>query len=148
VTAFIAFALLDVPFALPLALLVAITDLIPLIGATIGAVVSVIVAVATVDIWPSAVILALFFIAYQQLENYLIAPRVMRNSVDIPSIAVLVAALVGASVLGLVGALMAIPVAAVVKVLGAEQLQARDEEEARPEPGLLMATEERRRTQA
>jgi predicted PurR-regulated permease PerM len=143
VTAFVAFILLDVPFALPLALLVAVTDLIPLIGATIGAVVSVVVAVATVDIWPNAVLLAIFFVVYQQLENYLVAPRVLRNSVDMPSIAVLVAALVGASVLGLVGALMAIPIAAVIKVLAAEQLRARDEADAQPDPGLLVVTEER-----
>ena len=62
----------------------AITDLIPLIGATLGAVVCRWWRVATTDLWPNTVLLAVFFLAYQQLENYLIVPRVMRNSVDMP----------------------------------------------------------------
>lgn len=127
ITTFIALALLDVPFALPLAVFVAVTDLIPLVGATLGAVVCTVVAVATTPLWPNTVLVVVFFVAYQQLENYLIAPFVMRNSVDMPSVAVLLAALLGGSVLGLVGALMAIPIAAVVKVLVSPML---------PEPDL------------
>jgi predicted PurR-regulated permease PerM len=69
-----------VPFALPLAVTVAFTDLIPMVGATLGATICVIVSAFTADIWPRAVIVLVFFIAYQQLENYLIAPRVLRNS--------------------------------------------------------------------
>jgi predicted PurR-regulated permease PerM len=130
VTSFIALFALDVPFALPLAVFVAITDLIPLVGATLGAVVCVVVSVATTDLWPNAVLVAVFFLAYQQLENYVIAPYVLRNSVDMPSIAVLLVALVGASVLGLVGALMVIPIAAAVKVLATPMLRARDEAQA------------------
>ncbi|HET8661284.1 MAG TPA: AI-2E family transporter, partial [Micromonosporaceae bacterium] len=65
----------------------------------------------------------------QQLENYLIAPRVLRDSVDISAIAVLFAALVGASVLGIVGALMAIPVAAALRVIVGDRIRARDEAE-------------------
>ena len=102
---------------LPLAVAVAIADLIPMIGATLGAVICLLVSVLTVGIWPRSVIVLLFFIAYQQLENYLIAPRVMRNAVDMSSVAVLLAALIGGAVLGLVGAIMAIPVAATVKVV-------------------------------
>ena len=67
---------------------------------------------------------------YQQLENYLIAPRVLRNSVDMPSVAVLLAALLGGSVLGLVGALMAIPVAAAIKVIVSPVMSARDAADA------------------
>jgi predicted PurR-regulated permease PerM len=126
VTTFLALSLLKVPFALPLAFFVALTDLIPMIGATLGAVVCTIVALATTPFWPNAVLVAIFFILYQQLENYLIAPRVLRNTVDIPAVAVLLAALLGASVLGLVGALMAIPVAAAIKVLFTPVLRARD----------------------
>ena len=125
-TSFIALAALQVPFALPLAVFLAVFDLIPLVGATIAALVCTIVAVATTDIWPNAVLLALFFVLYQQIENYLIAPRVYRNSVDISSVAVLLAALVGASILGLVGALMAIPIAAAAKVIANPMLEARD----------------------
>lgn len=131
--AFLALTLLRVPFALPLAVLVAVTDLIPLIGATIGAVICVIVAAATGNLWPQTVLLAVFFIVYQQLENYVIAPRVLQNSVDISSIAVLFAALVGASVLGIVGALMAIPIAAALRVIVGDRIRARDEAEEEAE---------------
>src|SRR4029453_7613741 len=75
------------------------------------------VAVFTRGIWPEAVVVLLFFIAYQQLENYLIAPRVFRNTVDMSAVAVLLVALIGGTVLGLAGAVMAIPVAAAVKVV-------------------------------
>jgi predicted PurR-regulated permease PerM len=137
VTTYLVLLLLDVPFALPLAVFVAITDLIPLIGATLGAVVCTIVAVATTNLWPNVVLLALFFVAYQQLENYLIAPRVLRNTVDMSAVSVLLAALLGGSVLGLIGALVAIPIAAAIKVLATPMLEARDAAEVAPagEPG-------------
>jgi predicted PurR-regulated permease PerM len=117
VSTFLCLELVQVPFALPLAVVVAITDLIPMIGATIGAAVCVLVAVFTVDLWPGAVVVLLFFIVYQQIENYLIAPRVLRNTVDLSSVAVLLVALIGGSVFGVVGAVMSIPIAAAVKVV-------------------------------
>lgn len=126
VTAFLALSALRVPYALPLALLVAVTDLIPLIGATLGAAICLVVSAATTDLWPTTVLAGLFFLVYQQIENYVISPRIIRRSVDISSIAVLLAAMIGASVLGLVGALMAIPVAATIKVIIADRLRARD----------------------
>ncbi len=129
VTAFIALWALGVPFALPLALIVAITDLIPLIGATIGAAICMIVSVATTDIWPTTVLVGLFFLVYQQVENYVIAPRVLRNTVDISSVAVLFAALVGASILGVIGALVAIPVAAAAKAIISDWIRDRDAQE-------------------
>jgi predicted PurR-regulated permease PerM len=130
VTTFIALLALRVPFALPLAFFVAITDLIPMVGATLGAIVCTIVAAATTDLWPGAILVAVFFIVYQQLENYLIAPRVLRDSVDMPSVGVLLAALLGGSVLGLVGALMAIPIAAAIKVIVSPVIRARDAADA------------------
>jgi predicted PurR-regulated permease PerM len=126
VTSFLAMSALKMPGALPLAVFVAVTDLIPLIGATLGAVVCTVVAIATTNFWPQVVLLLVFFLLYQQLENYLIAPYVLRNTVDMTSVAVLLAALVGASVLGLVGALIAIPVAAAIKVIATPWLEARD----------------------
>jgi predicted PurR-regulated permease PerM len=116
VSTFICLEIVRVPFAVPLAVTVALTDLIPMIGATLGAVICVVAAVFTVGIWPRSVIVLLFFIGYQQLENYLIAPRVIRNTVDLSAVVVLLAALVGGAVLGLIGAIMAIPVTAAVKV--------------------------------
>jgi len=120
---------LGVPFAVPLAFVVALCDLIPMIGAALGAVVCVLAALLTTELWPTTVIVALFFVAYQQLENYLIAPRILRHTVSLSAPAVLLASLIGGTVLGLVGALMAIPVAAGLKVIMAERLQARDEVE-------------------
>src|SRR5919106_257598 len=103
IASYLAFRLLGVSFAVPLAFLVALFDLIPMIG---------------------ALLVAAFFVAYQQVENYLIAPRVLRTTVDIGASAVLLAGLIGATLLGLVGALMAIPVAAALNVLLNERLAA------------------------
>ncbi len=124
IASYLAFLVIHVPFAIPLAILVAFTDLIPMVGATLGAVACVAVAAFAASIWPTAVLAAAFFVAYQQLENYLIAPRILRSTVDISAAAVLLAGLVGATVLGLVGALMAIPVAAAMKVLYAQRVAA------------------------
>jgi predicted PurR-regulated permease PerM len=133
--AFVCFTALKVPFAVPLAFVVALTDLIPMIGATLGAIIAVILTLFASKLWPTTVLVALFFVVYQQLENYLIAPRILRSTVNLSAAAVLVAGLIGATALGLVGALMAIPVAAAMKVLLTEQLQARDAAEAKAEAG-------------
>jgi predicted PurR-regulated permease PerM len=125
VASYIAFSLLGVPFAVPLAFVVAICDLIPMIGATLGAVIGVTVAVFSTDLWHT-ILVAAFFVAYQQLENYLIAPRVLKTTVELGAAAVLIAGLIGATVLGLVGALMAIPIAAAVNVLLNERLLAHE----------------------
>ena len=123
---FIAFSVLGVPFAVPLAFVIAICDLIPMIGATLGAVIGVTVALFSTDLLPTTVLVAAFFVAYQQLENYLIAPRVLKTTVELGAAAVLISGLIGATVLGLVGALMAIPVAAAFNVLLNERLVAHE----------------------
>ncbi|WP_433050576.1 AI-2E family transporter [Dactylosporangium sp. CS-033363] len=133
VSSFICLFALGVPFALPLAVYVALTDLIPMIGATVGAAGCCIVALVTGDV-TSTVVLIVFFLLYQQLENYLIAPRVLRNTVDMSSVAILLAALTGGAILGLVGALMAIPVAAAVKVLMTPVVETLNEPPAREPP--------------
>jgi len=124
--AFAALTGLAVPFAVPLAFVVAVCDLIPMIGATLGAAVCVLVALLATSLWPTTVLVAAFFVLYQQLENYLVAPRVMRGAVKLSPTAVLLAGLTGGTALGLIGALMAIPVAAGVTVLLSEHLKARD----------------------
>ena len=83
VAAFAVFTALGVPFAVPLALAVALCDLIPMIGATLGAVIGVLATLLTTELWPTTVIVAIFFVAYQQLENYLIAPRILRHTVSL-----------------------------------------------------------------
>jgi predicted PurR-regulated permease PerM len=141
ISSYLAFRLLEVPFAVPLAFLVAVFDLIPMIGATLGAVVGVTVALFTSPLWPTTVLVAAFFVAYQQVENYLIAPRVLRTTVDIGASAVLLAGLIGATLLGLVGALMAIPVAAALNVLLNERLAAREAAAAAAGPDPAAAAE-------
>lgn len=133
VAAFACLELVRVPYALPLAVIVAITDLIPMIGATLGAVVCLVVSVFTVGIWPRSVIVLLFFIAYQQTENYLIAPRVMHSTVDLAAAEALLAALIGTTLLGLVGAIMAIPIAATIKVITSQSV-ASEEDAGSPPP--------------
>ncbi|RMI33318.1 AI-2E family transporter [Nocardia stercoris] len=115
--------LLHVPFALPLAVTVGLADLIPLVGATLGAIVCVVVTVATTGIWAAIVVVA-FFLGYQAVENYILVPRVLHNAVDLSSMTVLLCALAGGTLLGLVGALMAIPFAAAVKVVFSPRISA------------------------
>jgi predicted PurR-regulated permease PerM len=102
-------------FAVALALLVALLDVIPMIGATIGAVIVCAIAFATDP--TTGLICVLFYIAYQQVENYVIYPRVMSRSVEIPGALTVIAALIGGSLLGVVGALLAIPTAASILLL-------------------------------
>lgn len=131
--AFVALSLLDAAAPLPLAITVAVTAIIPLIGATLGAIISVVVTALATEIWPTAVVLLVFFLIYQQTENYLIAPRVQRSAVDLSAPAVLLAGIIGASIQGLLGALMAIPLAAAIKVVIIEQIEAH-ERDAAPRP--------------
>jgi predicted PurR-regulated permease PerM len=101
------------PFAL--AVVVAICDLIPQIGATIGAVVVSIVGFATSV--TAGIACVIFFVVYQQVENYLIYPTVMRRSVKVSDVAAVVAALLGVALFGVLGALVAIPMVAAVQLI-------------------------------
>jgi predicted PurR-regulated permease PerM len=105
-----------VPFAVALGLLVGLLDLIPLAGATIAAVVVVLVAIAASGV-TAAIIVGVFFIVYQQVENHLIQPLVYGRTVQLSPLAVLVSVLVGAELAGVLGALAAIPVAGALQVL-------------------------------
>ena len=105
-------------YAIALAFVVFLLDVIPMIGATIGAVIVSAIAFAT-D--PSAgVACVIFYVIYQQVENYVIYPRVMSRSVNIPGSVTVIAALTGASLLGVVGALLAIPTAAAIMLITRE----------------------------
>lgn len=117
---------IDLQYALALALLVALFDLIPMIGATHGA--AVVTLVALVDSVPKALACVAFYVAYQQFENYFICPRVMKRSVDVPPALSVVAALIGGALLGVVGALLAIPTAAAVLLIVREVLIPRQDE--------------------
>jgi len=102
-------------YAVALATVVALLGVIPMIGATLGAVVVVAIGFAT-DV-RTGIICIVFYVIYQQVENYLIYPRVMSRSVDLPGAVIVISALVGAAVLGVVGALLAIPTAAGILML-------------------------------
>ncbi|HZB28762.1 MAG TPA: AI-2E family transporter [Streptosporangiaceae bacterium] len=115
-----------IPYALALALIVMITDLIPLIGASIGAVLVTLVGFLTGV--PEGIACAAFFLVYQQVENYLIAPRVMKRSVDVQPAVTIVAALIGGTLLGVVGALLAIPAAAAISLIVREVVLPRQEQ--------------------
>ncbi len=113
-------------YAVALAFVVALLDVIPMIGATIGAVIVTAIAFAT-DV-QTGVICIIFYVAYQQIENYVIYPRVMARSVDIPGAVTVIAALVGAALLGVVGALLAIPTAAAVLLVLREVVVKRQDQ--------------------
>jgi predicted PurR-regulated permease PerM len=125
VTSYIFLEFLGVPYALALALIVAVTDLIPLIGATIGAVIVTIVAFLTGV--PEGIASVVFYVIYQQVENYLLYPRVMKRTVDVQPAVTVVAALVGAALLGVIGALLAIPTAAAISLVIREVIMPRQE---------------------
>jgi predicted PurR-regulated permease PerM len=97
-------------YAVALALVVAILDFIPLIGATLGATVVTLIGFATS--LPIGIICIVFFVIYQQVENYVIYPRVMRTSVNVPGYLTVIAILIGGTLMGVVGAMLAIPTAA------------------------------------
>jgi predicted PurR-regulated permease PerM len=115
ITSFIALLIIGVPFAAALAFFVAIMDLIPSIGATLGAAVAAIVA-AFAGL-PEFIATVAFFIVYQQVENYVIQPRVMGRTVEVSAGVVILAVLIGGALLGVLGALLAIPTAAVIRIV-------------------------------
>jgi predicted PurR-regulated permease PerM len=106
-------------------MVVFLTGLIPLIGATIGAVVLTIVALFSS--LQAGIVVAVWFLIYQQLENYLLYPRIMQRSVDVSPAATVVAVLIGGSLLGVLGALLAIPIAAAVQLVVQEVLAPRQD---------------------
>ncbi|PZS02458.1 MAG: AI-2E family transporter [Pseudonocardiales bacterium] len=107
--------LLGVPYPLALALIVTITDVIPLVGASIGAVIATTTAFF-VSV-PVGIGTAAFYLVYQQVENYFIYPRVMKRAVDVNPAAAIVGVLVGGAVFGVVGALLAIPTTAAIALI-------------------------------
>jgi predicted PurR-regulated permease PerM len=114
-SSFVFLLILGVAYPYALAVLVAITDLIPQIGATLGAVVVSIVGFATS--LHAGIACVIFFVIYQQVENYLIYPTVMRRAVKVSDLAAILSVLVGVALMGVVGALIAIPVVAAIQLI-------------------------------
>ena len=114
-SAALALFLLGVPYFYVLALVAAIGELIPIVGPLLAAIPAVIVALTVSPALALAV--AGFFFAQQQVENHLLAPKVMEQRVGVSAVAVIIALLVGGSLLGIVGAILAVPTAAILQVL-------------------------------
>ncbi|MEV0398176.1 AI-2E family transporter [Polymorphospora rubra] len=112
---FIALTVLGVPFAPLIALFVGITDLIPLVGATIGAVVAVLAGFT--QSMTAGIVLIVFFVVYQQVENHLLQPVIFARTVKLNPLTVLISILIGVELAGIAGALLAIPVAAMIQIV-------------------------------
>ncbi|TML60351.1 MAG: AI-2E family transporter [Actinobacteria bacterium] len=112
-----------VPYAVALGLIVAILDLIPLAGATLAAI--IVGAVAFLHSIPAGIIVIVFFILYQQVENHILQPVVYGRTVQLSPLVVLISVLIGAELAGVLGALAAIPVAGSLQVVFVDWLRHR-----------------------
>ncbi len=120
ITSFIMLKILGVPYAAALSVIVFALDLIPLIGATLGAVLVGLVILIAGD-WPIDVIVwAIFSIVYQQVENNVIQPRIQSKAVALEPFLVVVSVLFGSTLFGVLGALLAVPVAAAIQIAARE----------------------------
>jgi predicted PurR-regulated permease PerM len=133
IAATVVLLILGVPYAVALGLVVAIFDLIPLAGATIAAI--IVCTVGFLHTLTAGIILIIFFVLYQQLENHVLQPLVYSRTVRLSPLAILISVLVGAKIAGVVGALAAIPVAGSIQVILASWLEER--RKRRPAPATI-----------
>ncbi len=132
----IVLSVMGVPYAVALGLVVAILDLVPLAGATLAAV--IVTSVAFFESVPAGIVVLIFFVVYQQVENHVIQPLVYSRTVQLSPLAILIAVLIGAKLAGVLGALAAIPIAGSLQVILLEWLEIRRERAAvDPEPEPL-----------
>jgi predicted PurR-regulated permease PerM len=132
VSSTIVLLIMGVPFAVALGLVVAILDLIPLAGATIAAV--IVSSVAFLHSIPAGIVVLVFFIVYQQVENHFLQPVIYGRTVQLSPLAVLISVLVGAQLAGILGALAAIPVAGSIQVVLRDWLARRPPAIGEPAP--------------
>jgi predicted PurR-regulated permease PerM len=129
VTSTIVLLIMDVPYAVALGLVVALLDLIPLAGATLAAI--IVSTVAFLTSIPAGIVVLVFFVVYQQVENHVLQPVVYSRTVQLSPLAILVSVLIGAKIAGVLGALAAIPVAGTIQVLLLAWLRGRRERGSR-----------------
>ncbi len=115
VVSFVALWLLGIRFPLALAFWIGITDLVPVVGVFLGA--APVVGLAALDGTGVMIAAIAFIVVYQQIENYVIGPKVMKHAVDLSPPSVILALMIGGSLAGALGALLALPVAALVKIV-------------------------------
>jgi predicted PurR-regulated permease PerM len=108
-------AIMGVPYAGLIALFVGLADLIPLVGATLGAVIASLAAF--VESTTAGIVVIIFFVLYQQLENHLLQPLIFARTVKVNPLTVLIAILIAVELAGILGALLAIPVAAIIQII-------------------------------
>jgi predicted PurR-regulated permease PerM len=116
IQSFIVMEILGVPFAAPLAVMAGLASLVPLVGATIAAIIIGLVTLFN-DFPTDTIIWAIWAVVYQQIENNIIQPQIQRRTVQVQPFIVLVAVLFGSTLLGILGAIVAIPLAATVQIL-------------------------------
>jgi predicted PurR-regulated permease PerM len=104
-----------IPYAILLGLIVALFDLIPVVGSTVGGIIVCLVGLSVS--LPVAIFTAIFYGVYRFLEDYLLVPRVMRSAVNVSPVVTVLAVIVGGAMLGIIGALVAIPIAAGIKLV-------------------------------
>ena len=134
VTTFVVLLILGMPYAAPLALVVAVLDLIPLVGATLGGALLVVVGLF-VEPW-KAVVLLVYIVVYQQVEGSVLQPLVYSKAVQLNALVILIALLVGGQLLGIPGALLAIPVAEIIRIVVTELLAYRRTRQEANEPAV------------
>jgi predicted PurR-regulated permease PerM len=129
IQSFVVMEILGVPFAAPLAVLAGLASLIPLVGATVAAIIIGLVTLFN-DFPTDTIIWAVWAVVYQQIENNIIQPQVQRRTVQVQPFVVLVAVLFGSTLLGIAGAIVAIPLAASIQILVREYWAWRQEAKA------------------
>jgi predicted PurR-regulated permease PerM len=128
----IAFGLLHVRYFFLLGVLMGLMNIIPIAGGIIT--ISIVCAIAAIDSWTKALGVLLFYLVYVNIENAYLTPRIMRSSVNLLGLSVLIALLAGTALAGVVGALVAVPTAALISVLADEYIVQKDWKEPSLEP--------------
>jgi predicted PurR-regulated permease PerM len=124
--------ILGLPFPTVLAVLAALLALVPIVGTIVGGVIIVLVALSAG--WVTAAIALGYYIAYHVFEAYVLSPRIMHRAVDVPALVTIVAVLAGGTLLGVVGALIAIPVAAGLSLIYEQVIVPRQQGVTPPSP--------------
>jgi predicted PurR-regulated permease PerM len=139
VTTFVVLVVLGMPYAAALALLVAVLDLIPLVGATLGGALLVIVGLFVAP-W-KAVVLLIYIVVYQQVEGSILQPMVYRHAVQLNALVIFISVLVGGLLLGIPGALLAIPVVEIIRIVVTELLAYRRTRQEANKPAVSSLSE-------
>lgn len=126
---YLGLVIFHIPFALPLALFAGFFEIVPYLGPILGAIPAILVAF-TVSPW-AALFIALWYLVVQQLENYILVPKVMQKAVGLSPVVTIIALIIGARLLGILGAVIAVPVAAGISVFYHEWQRVKNKREAK-----------------